>query len=54
MHGPSSLWQFSLPPQCVASSGSSTAKIMSATVTSFIGRASVYPPPGPRVLSTSS
>src|SRR6266853_631084 len=45
--------QFSLPPHCVASSGSSTAVMISATDTLSTWRASVYPPPGPRTLSTS-
>src|SRR5712671_3848206 len=34
-----SSWQFSLPPHCVASIGSSTAVTMSATETSCAGRA---------------
>mmetsp|Transcript_15032 Transcript_15032/g.35474 ORF Transcript_15032/g.35474 Transcript_15032/m.35474 type:complete len:690 (-) Transcript_15032:2922-4991(-) len=50
----SSPMQLSLPPQPVASRASSTATMMSATVMSSALRPSEYPPPGPRVLSTSS
>src|SRR5574343_1122895 len=46
-------WQFSLPPQWVASSGSSTDRMMSATVMSSALRPRVSPPPGPRGDSTS-
>ena len=48
-----SSWQFSLPAHCVASSGSSTAATMSATVTWTSAAQGCSRRPGPRTLETS-